>query len=104
MNKEQVFSALRSIGVVLLTYLVSSGVLSDAQASALTNAATLAAPVLGTLGLAAYGVWKKRDAGKVQEAGKVPGAVVIVNPDVASKSVVDAAIAAPNNEIQTGKL
>lgn len=103
MNKEQLFGALRTLGVALLTYLVSSGTLTDAQATALTNAATQAAPILGALALAAYGIWKKRDAGKVQDAGKVPGAVVVVNPDAASRAVVNAAISAPNNEVKIGK-
>lgn len=104
MNKEQVLGLLRTLGVALMTYLVSSGVLTDAQASALTNAMIQAAPILGAIGLAAYGWWRKRDAAVVQQAGKVDGAVVVVNPDTASKAVVDAAIRAPNAEVKLGKL
>lgn len=104
MNKEQVFSALRSLSVMVLSYLVGNGTLTNDQATMLTNAATQAAPILGMLALAAYGVYKKRDAGKVQEAGKVPGAVVVVNPDVASPAVVETAVHAPNNEVVVGKL
>lgn len=104
MNREQIFGLLRTVAVYILAYLVGNGTLTSDQATALTNALTQAAPILGALGLAAYGIYKKRDAGKVQDAGKVPGAVVVVNADVASKSVVAAAEAAPNNEVQLGKL
>jgi len=104
MNKEQIFGLLRTLGVSLMTYLVTKGTLTSDQATAMTNFAAEYGPGLVAAGLAAYGFWKKRDAGMVKSAGKVDGAVVVVNPDTASKSVVAAAATAPNNEVQLGKL
>lgn len=100
MNKDQIFGLLRTLGVALMTYLVSSGVLTSEQASVLTHAATDAGPIAVAIGLAAYGWWKKRDAAKVLQAGKVDGATVIVDPNNATKAVVNAALAAPDSEVK----
>ncbi len=97
MNKEMVFTLLRQIGVIGLTYLVASGVLTQDQASVLTKAALDAAPVLGTLALLIYGLWKKRDAAKVAEADKLPGVTVTVNPNIASSAVVQEAVKETND-------
>lgn len=104
MNKEQVLGLLRTLGVAAMTYLVAKGTLTSDQASALTNFAAEYGPGLIAAALTAYGWWRKRDAAVVQQAGKVDGAVVVVNPDTASKAVVDAAIHAPNAEVKLGKL
>ncbi len=102
MTKEQIFSALRSLGVVLLTYLVSSGKLTQDQASVLTNAAMQAGPILGALALAAYGVYVKRPAANALAADKIPGVTVTVDPKTAPTAVVEAAMA-PTNDIKISK-
>lgn len=104
MNKEQILGLARAVGSLVLGYLAGKGWITTEQASTLMNLASQAAPILGAIGLIIYGVYKKRDAAVVQQAGRVTGAVVVVNPDTASTSVVEAANAAPNNEVQLGKL
>ncbi len=104
MNYGQLFGLMRTLGTIALTYLVSSGTLTHEQASDLGAAASQAAPILGILVLAGYGWYKKRDAGKILEAGKVQGAVVIVDPVKAAPAVVTAAVAAPDSQVRVGKL
>lgn len=99
MNKDQIYGLMRTLGVALMTYLVSSGTLTSDQASALVNAATQATPVLVALGLAAYGVYKKRAAGTALSADQIPGVTVTVNEKTAAPAVVDAARAKDNSII-----
>lgn len=90
MNWDVVFSLARSVGVVLMTYLVSSGTLTNDQAAQISSG--VAAVVL-----AGYGAWKKRDAAKAVSADAVKGVSVYVDPAVAAPAVVTAARAETNN-------
>jgi hypothetical protein len=96
MNQDQIYGLLRTLGVACMTYLVSSGALTDEQASTLTRAAMDAGPVLVALGLTAYGWYKKRDAGKALAADQIPGVTVTVNKFAAPPAVVEVAKAQTN--------
>jgi len=68
MNKEQVYSQLRSLALIVLTYLVSTGKLTQDNANTLIHAGSEAGPIVAGLGIMAYGWWKKRDKAVLQQA------------------------------------
>ncbi len=104
MNKDQIFGLLRQLGVILMTYLVSTGKLTSEQASTIVNLAAEYGPALVGAALVAYGAWKKRDVAKVQQASKIEGVTVVVDPLAAPVPVVNAALAAPDAEMKLGKV
>ncbi len=103
MSKESVFSALRSLAVVGLTWLVASGKLTQDEANTLVHAFSEAGPILTVLGLAAYGAWKRSPTNVVKSAAKVGGVTVNVDPASSPPSVVIVAAdpQQPNVKIET---
>lgn len=93
MNKEQIFSQLRVLTIIALTYLVSTGRLTQEQATQLTNALTQAAPIIIIIGTMAFGWWKKRDKAVIEQAAKT--GVTILVPASASPGA-QAAASDPN--------
>ncbi len=104
MNKDQVYGLLRTLVVIAMTYLTSSGILTPEQAPVLLHAFTEGLPMVIAAGVMVYGAWRKRDAAKVVDAGKVKGVVAVVDPNKADIAVVNAALKAPDEEVKVGKI
>ena len=72
-------SLLRTFGTVILTWLISSGKLTNEQAGQITSLAIQASPALGILGLMIWGLVTRSDKNIAAEAGKLPGVNVLVS-------------------------
>lgn len=99
MNWDMVFGLLRQLALIVVTYLVSTGALTDDQASALIKGLGDAGPVLVGLCIMGYAAWKKRDAAKPAAADKLEGVTVTVDKNFAAPAVVEAAAAKPSIKI-----
>ena len=95
MNREQLWGAGRGVLSVALGIAVGRGWLKADDATAVLTHLDTLIPAIGALAVIVFGIWKRRDVGLAQAAGKVQGVVVAVQPHAAPALQAAAASSAP---------
>ncbi len=95
MIAPQIASALRYLVVLIGGILVSKGVLSQEQLAYVSDSAMLTTIIgaLMAIGSAGYGIWKRRPAGIVADAAKLPEVRRVVTD-------IEMAEAVPSTKVQ----
>jgi hypothetical protein len=99
LGKEQWKSMLRTFTTIALTWLVSSGKLTNEQMGQITTLAVQAAPILAIVGTVVWGIITRSPGHIATAAGALPGVQVKADLNVAPASVVAAAISKDNNYV-----
>ena len=87
-NPEQVWSAVRTIGQVIGSVLVTKGWIADADWQLYSGAALVIVPTL-------IGLWARSDENLIESAAAVPAVTKIVAPGT------HAAVTGPKNVVQS---
>lgn len=95
MNREQLYTALRSLLAIGLGILVGRGTITAEQAATITSNVAIVLPALGALAVAAFSIWKRSDSNLVKTTGATVTGVK-VQVDATASPEVKALAADPN--------
>jgi hypothetical protein len=99
LSQDQWKSLLRTAACIGLTWLVSSGRLSNEQAGQLTNLVAQAAPIIAIVGTVVWGIITRSPKNIALSVGAMPGVTVRVDTTTAPATVVAAAMDKADNGV-----
>ena len=99
LSQDQWKSLLRTVATIGLTWLVSSGKLTNEQMGQITNLAIQAAPIIAIVGTVIWGIITRSPANIALSVGAMPGVTVRVDTDTAPATVVAAALDKADNGV-----
>jgi len=99
LSQDQWKSLFRTVATIGLTWLVSSGKLTNEQMGQITNLAIQAAPIIAIVGTVIWGIITRSPANIALSVGAMPGVTVRVDTDTAPATVVAAALDKADNGV-----
>lgn len=99
LSQDQWKSLLRTVTTIGLTWLVSSGKLTNEQMGQITSLAAQAAPIIAIVGTVVWGIITRSPANIALSVGAMPGVTVRVDTTTAPATVVAAALDKADNGV-----